>query len=82
MAHVPVEIVAKLSALTFVPSELSDLSKKLDETTAYVSNLHELETTATEPTSSPHGSKNVTFEDGTSSSRTIPPGTYKVPRIM
>lgn len=82
MTHIPVQQIAKLSNLTLSGAELEKFSKQLDETVEYIENLQELDVEKVLPTSSPAGSVNVYFEDGTKNVRTLPTATYKVSRIL
>lgn len=63
--------LAKLAALTISDEEVDQLKGQLDDTISYVENLNELDTEKTAPTNHTTNSVNISFEDGTPSTRTL-----------
>lgn len=87
--------LAKLANLTISEDEASELKGQLDDTIAYIKNLDELDISKVAPTNHTTNSENVSFEDGTESTRTLalkdvfanaptPPvdNKFRVPKIL
>ncbi len=63
--------LAKLAKLHLNEKEMEKYQSQLGETIEYIKNLDELDTSKTLPTNSVVDLKNITFEDGKKSERTL-----------
>lgn len=66
-----VEHIADLIKLELSDEEISDLQVRLGETIDYVNNLSELDTAGVKESATSGNLKNVSFEDGEESTRTL-----------
>lgn len=66
-----IQHLARLLKLELSDKELAHIQAQLSETLEYIDNLSELDVKSIKPTSHTGDSKNVTFSDGTGSTRTL-----------